>query len=60
MLHIKLKGKKYRLTRKQTLSYKHPWPLGQVERSDIEIVLISLLGVGEMGFIFCDLYISLK
>ena len=42
MLHIKLKGKKYRPTEKQKLwPYTHPWPLGRVERSDIEIVQIN-------------------
>ena len=40
MLHIKLKGKKYRPTNKQKLwPYTHTWPLGWVERSDIEIYI---------------------
>ena len=72
MFRIKLKRNMYSLTSKpknNDLSHT-PWPLGMVEMSDIDIVdrlLIIICKIpkvnfqaGEMGFTFCNLYLSLK
>ena len=43
MLHFKLKGKKYRPTlEEKTLTLHTPLTLGQIERTDIEIVQINI------------------